>query len=84
MQFADDAQILAAVTRVLEHVVAPALPAGDAKGQLWAAIGLLDNLAAGGPAADGAADTFEALSARADADVEQLRPLRYYRAVRGE
>jgi hypothetical protein len=46
VQFAEDADILEVVARVLEEVVAPELPSGPARGQLRAAVGLLDNLAA--------------------------------------
>jgi hypothetical protein len=46
VQFAEDADILEAVVRVLDEVVAPEVPVGPARGQLRAAIGLLDNLAA--------------------------------------
>lgn len=38
-------RILAIVTQVLEERVMPAVGDRDARGQLWAAIGLLDNLA---------------------------------------
>lgn len=46
MLYASPARVLSTVATTLEQSVLPALDDRDARGQLWAAIGLLDNLAA--------------------------------------
>lgn len=45
MRYSEPGDLLSAVSEVLRHVVLPDCSSRTARGQLWAAIGILDNLA---------------------------------------
>ncbi|WP_040167509.1 hypothetical protein [Microbacterium gorillae] len=89
MDYIATADALTAIARSLEEIVTPTVTDTHARGQLWASIGLLNNLAVDVALVDGnedAASTTTAADLRESIDGLRARQvsLHYRRAVTGD